>query len=199
MSKSEKVSKSVLKDLFDTFLTLYAGRSGKSFLKLFEDFGARRCGDSCLWGLQAQPYPRVYQSFFSLSLSGERHRKVLLLKATRQEHFSKLVVGASSQWRWTWEGHHNRKRKLTRSPPKQTLNLLEDFAGLRKATFQTGGRYKIAMKKQGNHMHPPYRAPGRLFPQLPVRSRGVAATHPSWTPVAIVLALSQVIWISETL
>ena len=34
------MSKSVLGDSSDTFLTLWAGRPGKTFLRLFGDFGA---------------------------------------------------------------------------------------------------------------------------------------------------------------
>ena len=37
----KKVSNSVLGDFFDTFLTLRAWRPGKTFLRLFGDFGAR--------------------------------------------------------------------------------------------------------------------------------------------------------------
>ena len=50
----KKTTKSVFGDFFDTFLTLRAGRPGKSFLRLFGDFGARGCGDSCIWGLHTQ-------------------------------------------------------------------------------------------------------------------------------------------------
>ena len=37
----KKVSKSVFGNFFNTFLTLRAGRPGKTFLRLFGDFGAR--------------------------------------------------------------------------------------------------------------------------------------------------------------
>ena len=50
----KKTAKSVFGDFFDTFLPLPAGRPGKSFLRLFGDFGARGCGDSCIWGLHTQ-------------------------------------------------------------------------------------------------------------------------------------------------
>ena len=50
----KKTTKSVFGDFFDTFLTLRAGRPGKSFLRLFGDFGPRGCGDSCIRGLQSQ-------------------------------------------------------------------------------------------------------------------------------------------------
>ena len=52
--RAKKTTKSVFGDFFDTFLTLRAGRPGKSFLRLFGDFGARGCGDSCIWGLHTQ-------------------------------------------------------------------------------------------------------------------------------------------------
>ena len=35
------MSNAVFGDFFDTFSTLWAGRFGKTFLRLFEDFGAR--------------------------------------------------------------------------------------------------------------------------------------------------------------
>ena len=35
-------------DFFDTFLALRLGRPGKTFLRLFGDFGAQGCGDSCI-------------------------------------------------------------------------------------------------------------------------------------------------------
>ena len=54
----KKTTKSVFGDFFDTFLTLRAGRPGKSFLRLFGDFGARGCGDSCVWGLHTQGQSR---------------------------------------------------------------------------------------------------------------------------------------------
>ena len=45
----------VIRDFFDTFfLTLRARRPGNTFLRLFGDFGARGCGDSCIWRLQSQ-------------------------------------------------------------------------------------------------------------------------------------------------
>ena len=44
--KVKKITKSVFGDFFDTFLTLWAGRPGKSFLRAFGDFGARGCRDS---------------------------------------------------------------------------------------------------------------------------------------------------------
>ena len=50
----KKVSKSVFGDFFDTFLRLRVGRPGKTFVRLFGDFGARGSGDSCIWGLQSQ-------------------------------------------------------------------------------------------------------------------------------------------------
>ena len=45
----KKTAKSVFGGFFETFLTLRAGRAGKTFLRLFGDFGARECGDSCIW------------------------------------------------------------------------------------------------------------------------------------------------------
>ena len=44
----------MLGDFFGTFLTLRVGRPGHTFLRLFGDFGARGCGESCKWGLQSQ-------------------------------------------------------------------------------------------------------------------------------------------------
>ena len=41
--------KSVFGVLFNTFLTLQAGRPGKTFSRLFEDFGDGGSGDSCVW------------------------------------------------------------------------------------------------------------------------------------------------------
>ena len=52
----KKTTKSVFGEFFDTFLTLRAGRPGKSFLRLFGNFGARGCGDSCICGLPSQSY-----------------------------------------------------------------------------------------------------------------------------------------------
>ena len=43
-----KVSKSMFEDFFGTFLTLRAGRPGKTFLRLFGGFGAQGCGASCI-------------------------------------------------------------------------------------------------------------------------------------------------------
>ena len=61
----KKVLKSVFGDFFDTVSTLRAGRSRKTFLRLFGDFGDRGCGDSCIWGLQSQ---------FSLKNRHHHHR-----------------------------------------------------------------------------------------------------------------------------
>ena len=44
---SQKDCKISARGLFDTSLTLRAGRPGNTFLRLFGDFGARGCGDSC--------------------------------------------------------------------------------------------------------------------------------------------------------
>ena len=44
----------VIWDFFDTFLTLRGGRPGNTFLRLFRGFGARGCGDSCIWRFPSQ-------------------------------------------------------------------------------------------------------------------------------------------------
>ena len=53
-TRVKEVLKSVFGDFFNTASTLRAGRSRKTFLRLFGDFGDRGCGDSCIWGLQSQ-------------------------------------------------------------------------------------------------------------------------------------------------
>ena len=56
----KKTTKSVFGDFFDTFLTLRAGRPRNPLLRLFGDFGARGCGDSCIWGLHTQVTTRLW-------------------------------------------------------------------------------------------------------------------------------------------
>ena len=51
-------------------MTLRAGRPGKSFLRFFGDFGARGCGDSCIWGLQSQRLHFIASSSQSSRLEG---------------------------------------------------------------------------------------------------------------------------------
>ena len=48
--ESKRLQNQCSGDFFGTFLTLRAGRPGNTLLRLFGDFGARGCGDSCIWG-----------------------------------------------------------------------------------------------------------------------------------------------------
>ena len=51
---------------FDTFLTLRAGRPGSPFLRLFGDFGAWGCRDSCIWRFPSQ-------TFYTENAQGKLH------------------------------------------------------------------------------------------------------------------------------
>ena len=62
----KKVSKAVFGDFFDTFLTLWAGQPGKTFLRLFGDFGPRGPPNSCI-----RRFPSQSQREFAVKIHWE--------------------------------------------------------------------------------------------------------------------------------
>ena len=74
----KKTTKLVFGDFLDTFLTLRAGRPGSTFLRLFGDFGARGCRDSCLWRFPSQNKctdVRITADVLAQDRSGSQKRK----------------------------------------------------------------------------------------------------------------------------
>ena len=58
-------------DFFDTFLTLQAGRPGKTLLRLLGDFVARGCGDSCAWGITIAKLIQCRKSICGTYIQGD--------------------------------------------------------------------------------------------------------------------------------